>query len=293
MKISTSPNHGIAAGLSVRESLRTMKQAGFDGIDLSFCEWMNEPEKYLTREWTTRVTELAHIAREEGLEIAQGHLPYYPGHLDNPGDGSAKAFCGEWMPRYLHGLEAVGLTRCPIVVIHPMYKLEGLKATVDANAYIIAEMLPALRDAGARLAVENTFIRREKKYVPCSIERAETIAGIVDAVNDPLVGACMDTGHANIFRFDICEFARTLGKRLFCLHVNANAGEDEHAIPLTISGWTERMDFGAFGETLKEIGYAGWYNLEVSGGRFPKEAARPFYEYAAIVARHLAKGEVQ
>ena len=39
--------------------------------------------------------------------------------------------------------------------------------------------------------------------------------------------------------------------------------------------------------------YAGWYNLEVSGGRFPKEAARPFYEYSAIVARHLAKGEVQ
>ncbi len=115
----------------------------------------------------------------------------------------------------------------------------------------------------------------------------------MDAVNDPLVGACMDTGHANIFRFDICDFAKTLGKRLYCLHVNGNAGEDEHAIPLTISGWTERMDFKAFGETLKEIGYTGWYNLEVSGGRFPKEAARPFYEYAAIVARHLAKGEIQ
>ena len=73
MKISISPNHGIAAGLSILESLRTVKKAGFDGIDLSFCRDMDEPEKFLTREWTQYVVELAHIAREEGLEIAQGH----------------------------------------------------------------------------------------------------------------------------------------------------------------------------------------------------------------------------
>ena len=47
MKISISPEHGIAAGLSVRESLKTVKQAGFEGIDLSFCQYMNEPEKLL------------------------------------------------------------------------------------------------------------------------------------------------------------------------------------------------------------------------------------------------------
>ncbi len=288
MKISTSPDHGIAAGLSARESMETMKRVGFDGIDLSFCRYMNEPDRFLTREWTEYVVELAHIAREEGLEIAQGHLPYYPGHIDKPGDGSPKAFCEEWLSRYLYALDAVQLTRCPIVVIHPMYMFEGQQATVDANAYIIDRLMPALKCSGVRLAVENTFIRREKRYVPCHIERAETIAAIVDAAVSPLVGACMDTGHANIFRFDINEFARILGKRLFCLHVNGNAGEDEHAIPLTISGWCERMDFEAFTRTLHEIGYEGWYNLEISGGRFPTEAARPFYEYAACVARKLA-----
>ena len=92
MKISTSCEHGIAAGLSARESLKLMKQAGFEGIDLSLCRYMGEPEKFLTEEWTRAVLEKAHIAKEEGLEIAQCHLPYGPGHLENPGDGSAKAF---------------------------------------------------------------------------------------------------------------------------------------------------------------------------------------------------------
>jgi Sugar phosphate isomerases/epimerases len=288
MKISISPEHGIAAGLSVGESLKTVKSAGFDGIDLSFCQYMNEPEKLLTAEWTRNVTEKAALARDAGLEIAQGHLPYYPGHLDNPGDGSAKAFGETWLPMYEHALAAADKTGCKTVVAHPMYTFEGFEKTVENNVYIIDKILPILKQTGIRLAVENTFVRRNRQYMSCSIELAETIAAIADGVNSPYVGACMDTGHANIFRFDICEFARKLAGRLFCLHVNGNAGEDEHAVPLTISGWCERMDFAAFSQTLSEIGYTGWYNLEVSGGRFPACAARPFYEYAACVARSLA-----
>ena len=288
MKISTSVNHGIAAGLSIQESVVTMKQAGFEGIDWALCGNSTEPEKLLTSAWTDGVLEVAHIALEEGLELAQSHLPYGPGHTDNPGDGSAKAFGEIWLPRYEHALEACARGGCTLAVVHPMYMLEGYEQTVDANLYLIDRLLPLLRQSGIRLAVENIFARRNRKYISAYVEEARTIAAIVDGVNSPLVGACMDTGHANIFRWDISEYARTLGRRLIALHVNSNAGEDEHLIPYTASGWCERMDFEAFTRTLKEIGYTGWYNLEITGGRFPTEAARPFYEYAAIVAKWLA-----
>lgn len=287
MKISTSCEHGIAAGLSARESLRLMKKAGFEGIDLSLCRCMSEPEKFLTKEWTRDVLEQARIAKEEGLEIAQCHLPYYPGHLENPGDGSAEAFGKEWLPMYLHALEAAERAGAKLAVIHPMYHEGGKQATIDANVYLGEQMRPALKQSGIKLAFENVFIRRERKYIRAFVEEAEVIRAIADALGD-IAGICMDTGHANIFRFDISEYAKVLGDKLICLHVNANSGEDEHVIPLTGAAWCERMDFEAFSKTLKEIGYKGWYNLEISGGRFPKAAARPFYEYAAIVAGHLA-----
>lgn len=290
MKISTSANHGIAAGLSLRESLATMKRAGFEGIDWALCGNIAEPEKLMTDAWTDRVLEVAHIAREEGLELAQSHLPYGPGHVDNPGDGSAHAFGEVWLPRYEHALEACFKGGCTLAVVHPMYMLEGYEQTVEANLYLIDSLLPLLRETGIRLAVENVFARRNRKYIPAFVEEARTIAAIIDGTNSPLVGACMDTGHANIFRFDISEYARSLGHRLIALHMNSNAGEDEHLIPYSASGWCERMDFGAFTKTLGEIGYCGWYNLEITGGRFPAEAARPFYEYAAIVAKWLANG---
>ncbi|MBQ9408107.1 MAG: sugar phosphate isomerase/epimerase [Clostridia bacterium] len=287
MKISTSANHGIAAGLSVRQSIVTMKRSGFEGIDWALSADSTEPEKLLTRAWTDRVLEVAHIAREEGLELAQSHLPYGPGHTDNPGDGSAKAYGEVWLPRYEHALEACALGGCTLAVVHPMYMLEGYEQTVEANLYLIDKLMPLLKQTGIRLAVENVFARRNKQYLSAFVAEARTIAAIVDGVNSPLVGACMDTGHVNIFRKDISEFARELGSRLIALHVNSNAGEDEHLIPYTAAGWCERMDFGAFTKTLNEIGYKGWYNLEITGGRFPAEAARPFYEYAAIVAKWL------
>ena len=287
MKISTSCEHGIAAGLSARESLKLMKQAGFEGIDLSLCRYMGEPEKFLTEEWTRAVLEKAHIAKEEGLEIAQCHLPYGPGHLENPGDGSAKAFGEVWLPMYLHALEAAEKVGVKIAVIHPMYHEGGRQATIDANVYLGEQMRPALERSGIKLAFENVFVRRERKYIRGYVEEAEVIRAIADALGD-IAGICMDTGHANIFRFDISEYAKVLGDKLICLHVNANSGEDEHIIPLTGAAWCERMDFVTFSETLKQIGYRGWYNLEIAGGRFPGQAARPFYEYAAIVARHLA-----
>ena len=288
MKISTSCGHGVSAGLSARESLRLMKQAGFQGVDLGLCRCMNEPEKFLTKEWTDAVLEQAHIAKGEGLEIAQSHLPYYPGHLENPGDGSAEAFGELWLPMYFHALEAAYRAGAKIAVIHPMYHGGGRQATVDANVYLGEKLRSALKQNGIRLAFENVFIRRERKYIRAFVEEAEVVREIADALGSDIAGICMDTGHANVFRFDISEYARVLGDRLICLHVNANSGEDEHIIPLTAPTWCERMDFEAFSKTLKEIDYTGWYNLEISGGRFPKAAARPFYEYAAIVARYLA-----
>ncbi len=288
MKISFSPSHGLNAGLSKRETMRCMKRAGFDGIDLSMCRYMDEPEKLLTAEWTRDVTETAQIARDEGLEISQGHLPYFPGHTPNPGDGSPRAFSEHWLPLYRHALDAGAKAGCPVAVMHPMYMLEGFAQTVDANVFLLSELINELKDMGVRVALENIFARRNRQYIGASVEKPETLVSVIDRLGSPCVGACLDTGHANIFRLNMSECARTLGSRLIALHVNTNAGEDEHALPGAISAWCARQDFPAFTQTLKEIGYKGAYNLELACSLLPPEAVQPYYSYCAAVARALA-----
>lgn len=83
------------------------------------------------------------------------------------------------------------------------------------------------------------------------------------------------------------ESARMYGARLFALHVNGNAGDDEHAIPYTL-GWCENMDFYDFSAALKEIGYKGYYNLEINPGNLPASTAQPYLNLAGSVARPLA-----
>lgn len=288
MKISTALDHGVNNGLTYDDCAKVMKDAGFEGIDLSMCKQQMDKEKFITDEWTEDVIAQANAAKNAGLEIAQCHLPYYPGHLDNPGNGTVEELIDLLVPQYIHALKAAKEVGAKICVAHPVCYLESKEKTVDANVRIFEKIMPVMEDNGQLLAIENCFARRHSQYVTAFIEQKETIMEIIDLLGNANAGACIDTGHANIFRYDISDMARFYGKKLFALHVNSNAGHDEHAIPYTIAGWCERMDFFSFTKVLNEIGFDGYYNLEISGGKFPAKVAPMFYGYAAGVARYLA-----
>ena len=83
--------------------------------------------------------------------------------------------------------------------------------------------------------------------------------------------------------------ARTFGKHLYALHMNGNSGKaDSHTVPYSMSDWCENMDYLDFSAALKEIGYKGYYNMEVANGKLPPQVAQPFYNYVAAVAQALA-----
>ena len=156
---------------------------------------------------------------------------------------------------------------------------------IPADGRGVMKLMPALQRHNVKLALENVY---GTAYSDTHTSRAEDILPIIEAAGSEFVGACIDTGHANIFGLDIAQMARVYGKKLFALHVNGNAGKDEHVIPYTMSGWCEKMDYYAFSAALKEIGFTGYYNLEIACGDLPEGVAQPFLNYAAAVARALA-----
>ncbi len=273
------------AGVTCRESAVMMKKAGFDGVDLSMCHDQETPAKIQESQWMDKILTEAEALKAAGLEVAQCHLPYYPGHLPLPGDGSYQDFEAFMLPGYIRSMEACEAVGCPVAVLHPFFDLNSADATRDGNLRTMEKLLPYMEKHHVKLALENIY---GLNYADSHVARAEEIMTLIEKAGSELVGACIDTGHANIFRLDVSEMARIYGKRLIALHVNGNAGQDEHVIPYSMSGWCEKIDYRAFSRTLREIGYTGYYNLEISSGNLPAAAAQPFLNYAGAVARGLA-----
>ena len=285
MKISTSLEHAIRiAGVTPVESAEMLVKAGFQGVDISMTFDM-VTGKVFKPEWRAQIVGRAEAAKAAGLEIAQCHLPYYPNHIPLPGAGKYEDYEEFMLPRYELALDICREIGCPVGVTHPYSNMNDAADTHTGNLRLLEKLIPMLEKNGVRLALENIW---DKDYTWAHMSSADEIMAVISEAGSPLVGACIDTGHANIFKLDISAMARTYGDRLFALHVNGNAGKDEHIIPYSMSGWCELMDFHGFSKALKDIGYSGFYNLEIATGALPPSTAQPYLSFAGAVARALA-----
>jgi len=286
MKISTSLEHAIRiAGVTPEASADMLVAAGFQGVDISMTFDMMDTAKVLSPEWRAQIHGRASAAKAAGLEIAQCHLPYYPNHIPFPGAGKYDDFEAFMLPHYERSIDICGEIGCKIGVTHPYSNPNDANDTFEGNLRLIEKLMPMLEKNGVKLALENVWAR---DYAWAHVSNADEILAVINASGSEIIGACIDTGHANIFKLDISEMARTYGSRLIALHVNGNAGKDEHIIPYSMSGWCELMDFRSFTQALKDINYSGFYNLELSTGALPAQTAQPYLNFAGAVARALA-----
>ena len=287
MKTSIALECGLHAGVKTpEEAAAYIREAGFDGIDLGMDRDVSVP--FDEEAWRAGILSHARAAQAQGLEILQCHLPYWPGHIDLPGDGTCEAYENELLPQFRSALALCAELGCRTAVMHPFISLDSRRLTLDGNVCLLKKLLPDLEKYGVRIALENVYASRCGQYLYTAVSDAEGLLEITERVGSPLVGVCMDTGHANIFGISAAEMARQLGDRLIALHVNGNAGKDEHVIPYTMSDWCECMDYHALSQALKETGYTGSYNLEVAAGPSSPKVAAAYYLYAGAVARVLA-----
>ena len=287
MKISTSLKYGMQiAGVNAAEAARMMVKAGFQGVDFGLNDHQTEPDRIQEPAWHDRYIEMADALKAEGLEIAQTHLPYYFAHIPHPGKGTYAEYEAFMLPGYLRALEVTAEIGCHLTVLHPYYVETDPVRTRDGNQRLLERLLPCLEKYDIRLALENNWAWGFKN---ANASYPEDLYAMAERAGDPHIGLCIDTGHANLFRIDIAAMARLYGGKLFALHINGNGGtQDEHILPYTMGGFYERLDYQAFSAALKEIGYKGYYNLELAVGNMPACLAQPYYDFAAAVARALA-----
>ncbi len=205
------------------------------------------------------------FAREHGFSIPQGHL-WLKIHLCDDG-------VLEDLKNWVDLFEAIGIT---YGVLHPDDNAQGATHAekLDANIAVLKELDKYLRGKNFVVCLEN---------MPGITESIDDLNYILDALDSPHFGICLDTGHLNVWGDrDQRNFILKAGKRLKALHVHNNDGtHDQHVMPYGRGD----IDFDAIVLSLREIGYDGIFNYEI-----PWESIRCPLELRAAKLDFIKKG---
>lgn len=167
----------------------------------------------------------------------------------------------------------------PVMVLHPGSSLRpdmSLDDQYDRLAKSLGLVLPEAERLGLRIALENLLPGSLSSDIGGLIEQ-------VDRLGHPLVGICLDTGHAHVSGFGLVEAVSAIGPRLFALHVHDNDGTgDQHRPPLAGT-----IDWRGFADALRHVGYAGTLNLEVVDRDGGNPASEAFIRGAMDAARRV------
>ena len=134
---------------------------------------------------------------------------------------------------------------------------------------LLEKLMPVLEETKVILAIENTFGGGEA-YADDGTTTAEQIMTYVEHFASPYLGVCLDSGHAVCTGQNAEEMVRRFGKALKATHLNSSSARDSHLIPGSLYSWIDPIDYKALIRLMKNEGFEGVLNLELSSGTFPR-----------------------
>ncbi len=255
MHVTTStailhPNILGNRAFGIEEIPGIIKAAGFDGLDWSLWEFCLRGSKGFegfmnASDWERTVYSLREAGDAAGIPCKQTHCVSVNADIYRKLDHEQLRIMEK------RCLSASSILGAEWTVIHPFSLTEGDRAE---SIRFFAEYLKPLQELAHRLkvgiAVENMILRSDAPHRFCS--SAEELMELVDTMNDPLVGCCWDTGHANISREDQYASLTMLGHRVKALHIDDNYGTD---IDLHLLPYEGKINWDDVIKALFEIGY--------------------------------------
>lgn len=240
--------------MPIDEAVRRIAAAGFDAVDANLVMICNNTLRLHTDDWKYEAEKIALAVQETGIELAQCHLPF-KGKKVKWHTPEELAYYYEMFYR---AIDVAGFLGIPWGVIHPerfigqnLSDEECRRINHETNDKYIEYAL----NKGVNIAYENMALGAKAGY--CAY--IDQLVDLIDSYADPRIGACLDTGHANMVYDDQYEPILKLGHRLHCTHINDNLGKDDlHLAPFSGTVKWESVIKG-----LRDINYPGVLNLEI------------------------------
>jgi sugar phosphate isomerase/epimerase len=210
-----------------------------------------------------------------GSKFVQTHC-VFPNYFDteNPLDVE----CTAWVPR---NLEATALLGAPVTVMHPIappgleYDREG---SLIANRDYFRKVGDMAAEFGIKIAVENMLSNRlfDGTIRKRCCTSSEKLLELVDAIDHPNVGVCLDVGHLHYMREPIGAAIRACADKLIAFHIADNdTWNDSHVPPYCGS-----IDWEEVYQAVRDINYQGGGMLECHAcWTLPQDMQRKCIEY--------------
>lgn len=288
MKLSTNSGvHSARIGkerYTMLESIRFCADVGFDTVDINFCGTIfTDPYKIdptiIGENWENDIYRVAEEAQRLHLCFPTSHLPFYNFASSECED---REFKDKMVER---AIEASALLGVKWAVLHPGLADGDMPDFQKSKNMAIEYIKPFLEMAGKfgiGIAVENMpGMKNGQKAVRYCCNPQE-LCDLVDTLGEG-AGICWDFGHANLTDYNQEDSLRKMGRRLKVTHVHDNNGlHDEHLLPhMGKIQWEPLM------RALREIGYEGDFNYEVTVTNIPEELRKVNAEYLVAAGKRL------
>ena len=255
---------------TIDQCIDAMHDAGFSCIDANLWSLSGHGRPLDSDNWQAWVEHTRAYAEARGMIFRQTHGQTLSGQQWDDPNYPDRDYV--WAMNY-RCIEATRMLGAEWMVMHPTNlphdPLYNRKKAREANIAYLAPYIEAAKKAGIGIAVENMvdFGGRRRRY--CGGDPEELIE-LIDTINDPDVGICIDTGHAHVSGINVGPFIRMAGTRLKATHIDDNKADTDSHLPPFMGGidWADTM------RALGEIGYTGDFSFELGSHRFP-DAARP------------------
>jgi sugar phosphate isomerase/epimerase len=197
------------------------------------------------------------LLAEAGLSAPTAHSPDSGWNNGDPDDAVRRASVDAASSVFDAAAEAgVG-----IVVVHPNapgdrpFVASEFGPNFARSRASLAVLAERAARAGVKLAVENLPMRG----TPRPGGRIEDTLRMIDGLGDH-VGVCFDVGHSNANVDDPVTEIRTVGERIFCVHIQDNdgLGQDQHLVP-----GEGTVDWPRVIDALAECAPGGCPNFEI------------------------------
>ena len=259
-------------------ALDVAKKVGADAVDFTltgFYDCLKTDNLYTKGDEAVieHFTELRKYADSIGIEFAQTHGRIRGICMDSVKDDAfykgARLDC--------IATRILGAKHCVFHTVSSNQLPKDItpEAMHELNFKMFTGVLPYAKENGIKIATE-TFGNLGPAYTDMDFfgDVEEFIKGyeVVASVKDfrDYFCYCVDTGHSNMAAHhpgqpSVPDLIRRLGPAVEVLHLNDNEGQtDMHAIPFVRSHpLTHALNWQDVFQALDEIGYQGYYNLEM------------------------------
>ena len=236
-----------AAGLSVLERFRLIKEAGFQGVEMDSPSDLDRDEVIEARD-------------ETGLEIP-GVIDsiHWRQTLSDP-DPAVRAAGIAGLETALSDAQAYGSSTVLLVPAVVNEEVSYEKAYRRSQAEI-RKVLPLAQQIGVKIAIENVW----NNFLLSPLEAARYI----DEFSSPWIGFYFDVGNAVNYGWPE-QWIRILGKRILKFDIKDYSRElrDKEGpwAGFRVKLGDGSVNWNAVRKAIQDLGYRGWGSAEVHGG---------------------------